>query len=91
VQLKEHGGVEGLCKKLATNGRDGLPLGDEGDVAQRKKVFGANVIPSKKSKSFLELAWEAIQDTTLIILMICAIISIGLSFYDPGMEPISML
>ena len=29
------------------------------------------------------LVWEAMQDTTLIILMIAAVISLALSFYDP--------
>ena len=30
--------------------------------------------------------WEAVQDTTLIILLICAVISLGLSFYHPPEE-----
>lgn len=32
------------------------------------------------------LAFEAMQDTTLIMLIICSIISIGLSFYHPSDE-----
>jgi P-type Ca2+ transporter type 2B len=43
-------------------------------------VFGSNVIPPKPPKSFLELVWEAIQDVTLIILIVAAIISLLLSF-----------
>jgi len=46
-------------------------------------VFGSNVIPPKKAKTFLELVWEALQDPTLIILEVAAIISLGLSFYSP--------
>jgi len=43
-------------------------------------VFGSNVIPPKPPKSFVELVWEAIQDVTLIILIVAAGISLALSF-----------
>lgn len=56
------------------------------DLARRKKVFGLNIIPPKKPKSFLELVWEALQDVTLIILEIAAVISLGLSFYKAPEE-----
>lgn len=46
-------------------------------------MFGQNLIPPKKAKTFLELVWEALQDVTLIILEIAAIISLVLSFYRP--------
>lgn len=46
-------------------------------------MFGQNFIPPKKAKTFLQLVWEALQDVTLIILEIAAIISLGLSFYHP--------
>ena len=59
---------------------------DGSDLARRREVFGSNVIPPKPPKSFLQLVWEALQDITLIILMIAAIISLGLSFYRPPEE-----
>lgn len=31
----------------------------------------------------LQLVWEALQDVTLIILIVAALISLGLSFYHP--------
>ncbi len=34
----------------------------------------------------LQLVWEALQDVTLIILIVAAIISLGLSFYHPPEE-----
>lgn len=52
------------------------------DLEHRRKVFGANVIPPKPPKTFLQLVWEAIQDVTLIILLVAALISLGLSFYS---------
>lgn len=41
------------------------------------------MIPPKKPKTFVQLVWEALQDVTLIILEVAAIVSLGLSFYRP--------
>lgn len=46
-------------------------------------MFGQNFIPPKKPKTFLQLVWEALQDVTLIILEVAAVVSLGLSFYKP--------
>ena len=53
------------------------------DIERRKEEFGQNLIPPKKPKTFLQLVWEALQDVTLIILEVAAIVSLGLSFYRP--------
>jgi len=50
-------------------------------------VFGSNVIPPKPPKTFLELVWEALQDITLIILIIAAMISLILSVLPLGTPP----
>lgn len=57
--------------------------GSSADIKHRTEVFGSNVIPPKPPKTFLQLVWEALQDVTLIILIVAAIISLGLSFYHP--------
>ncbi|XP_008152449.1 plasma membrane calcium-transporting ATPase 4 isoform X3 [Eptesicus fuscus] len=80
-----YGGVMSLCSKLKTNPVEGLS-GNPADLEKRKQVFGQNLIPPKKPKTFLELVWEALQDVTLIILEIAAIISLVLSFYRPHGE-----
>ncbi|XP_017915488.1 PREDICTED: plasma membrane calcium-transporting ATPase 4-like [Capra hircus] len=77
-----YGGVTSLCSRLKTNPVEGLS-GNPADLEKRKQVFGQNLIPPKKPKTFLELVWEALQDVTLIILEIAAIISLVLSFYRP--------
>ncbi|KAL8164439.1 UNVERIFIED_CONTAM: Plasma membrane calcium-transporting ATPase 3, partial [Gekko kuhli] len=56
------------------------------DLEKRRQIYGQNFIPPKKPKTFLQLVWEALQDVTLIILEIAAIISLGLSFYAPPGE-----
>ncbi|XP_038144357.1 plasma membrane calcium-transporting ATPase 1a isoform X1 [Cyprinodon tularosa] len=77
-----YGDTQGLCNRLKTSPIDGLS-GQPADIEKRKTVFGENLIPPKKSKTFLQLVWEALQDVTLIILEVAAIVSLGLSFYRP--------
>ncbi|XP_060932311.1 plasma membrane calcium-transporting ATPase 1-like [Limanda limanda] len=79
---KSYGDVNGLCSRLKTSPVQGLD-GNSDDINRRKKEFGQNVIPPKKPKTFLQLVWEALQDVTLIILEVAAVISLGLSFYKP--------
>ncbi|XP_074054683.1 plasma membrane calcium-transporting ATPase 2 isoform X2 [Macrotis lagotis] len=86
VKIKEtYGDTEGICRHLKTSPVEGLP-GTAPDLEKRKQIFGQNFIPPKKPKTFLQLVWEALQDVTLIILEIAAIISLGLSFYHPPGE-----
>ncbi|XP_036986690.1 plasma membrane calcium-transporting ATPase 2 isoform X1 [Artibeus jamaicensis] len=86
VKIKEtYGDTEAICRRLQTSPVEGLP-GTAPDLEKRKQIFGQNFIPPKKPKTFLQLVWEALQDVTLIILEIAAIISLGLSFYHPPGE-----
>uniref|UniRef100_A0AAY4DTG6 Calcium-transporting ATPase n=1 Tax=Denticeps clupeoides TaxID=299321 RepID=A0AAY4DTG6_9TELE len=77
--------TEGLCQRLKTSPINGLS-DNPADLEKRGQVFGQNFIPPKTPKTFLQLVWEALQDVTLIILEIAAIISLGLSFYQPPAE-----
>ncbi|XP_061470213.1 plasma membrane calcium-transporting ATPase 3 isoform X7 [Rhineura floridana] len=77
--------VNGLCRRLKTSPTEGLS-DNTADLEKRRQIYGQNFIPPKKPKTFLQLVWEALQDVTLIILEIAAIISLGLSFYAPPGE-----
>ncbi|XP_036314567.1 plasma membrane calcium-transporting ATPase 1 isoform X7 [Pipistrellus kuhlii] len=79
---ESYGDVYGICTRLKTSPNEGLS-GNPVDIERREAVFGKNFIPPKKPKTFLQLVWEALQDVTLIILEIAAIVSLGLSFYRP--------
>lgn len=57
--------------------------GSVADLDHRRETFGSNTIPPKPPKTFLQLVWEALQDVTLIILEIAALVSLGLSIYKP--------
>jgi len=73
-------GVLTICERLHTSPTEGLS-GDAADVQRRKDVYGGNYIKPKPPKPFYKLVWEALQDMTLIMLIVAAIISLGLSFY----------
>ncbi|KAL4947791.1 hypothetical protein BDW69DRAFT_189856 [Aspergillus filifer] len=54
----------------------------ENAYTDRKRVFGLNKLPEKKTKSILELAWLAYNDKVLILLTVAAIISLALGIYQ---------
>lgn len=83
--LESLGGTSGLLEGLRTNPKTGL---DDGDEADRQRVYGVNRVPSKKPKSFLQLCWAAYTDKVLIILSVAAVVSLALGLYqDLGTPP----
>src|SRR6218665_240297 len=80
--VQQFGGVHNICSRLRTSANEGL-RGDLTDLEHRRATFGANVIPPKPPKTFFQLVWEALQDVTLIILEVAALISLALAFYKP--------
>jgi P-type Ca2+ transporter type 2B len=84
-RVQDYGGVEGVMERLYTSEDKGLS-GNKADVDHRRETFGSNVIPPKPPKTFFQLVCEAVQDITLIILIISALISLLLSFYKPEDE-----
>ncbi|XP_015840466.1 plasma membrane calcium-transporting ATPase 2 isoform X3 [Tribolium castaneum] len=86
-KIADFGGVQEICKKLYTSPSEGLS-GSQVDLEHRRETFGSNSIPPKPPKTFLQLVWEALQDITLIILEVAAIVSLGLSFYQPQQEDV---
>jgi magnesium-transporting ATPase (P-type) len=48
----------------------------------RKRVFGMNRLPERKSKSLLQIMWITFNDKVLIILTIVAAISLALGLYQ---------
>jgi len=54
----------------------------------RERVYGKNVLPSRKSKSLLLLMWLTFQDKILILLTVAAVVSLALGLYtDFGAPP----
>ncbi|GAA5906237.1 hypothetical protein JCM6882_006083 [Rhodosporidiobolus microsporus] len=91
--LASLGGTPGVLKGLKTSAQTGLTeTGGAGssvaEAEDRRRVYGENRVPAKKSKSFLELCWAAYTDKVLIILSVAAVVSLALGIYQSvGTEP----
>lgn len=86
LNSSEYNGVKGILEKLKVDGNKGLDSNNEQDLEQRREAYGRNEIPPKPMKSFLQLCWEAFHDPLVLFLLVCAVISIALSFYEPPRE-----
>ncbi|XP_022745023.1 putative calcium-transporting ATPase 11, plasma membrane-type [Durio zibethinus] len=80
-RLKLHGGVEGIARKVTVSLDEGVR---SDNVSTRQKIYGFNRYTEKPPKTFWMFVWDALQDLTLIILMICAVISIGVGLATEG-------
>lgn len=86
-KLEEMGGVEGMAESLETNLKEGLDQSEiDQQFADRKTQFGVNYIPQAKSKSFIHLWFAALNDTTIIILLVSAVVSLVLALI-PALDP----
>ncbi|KAI9891130.1 MAG: plasma membrane calcium [Vezdaea aestivalis] len=67
---------------------DSRSTGSESNrFGDRRRVFGANVLPEKKTISFFKLLWMAYNDKILILLTIAAVISLALGLYETLGQP----
>ncbi|KAI0368013.1 calcium-translocating P-type ATPase [Pilatotrama ljubarskyi] len=70
----------------ATASRDDLDEEDgptyEANLEERRRVFGDNTLPTRKTKSLLQLMWLALKDKVLVLLSIAAIVSLALGFFQ---------
>lgn len=82
-KLKLHGGIEGIASKLSTSTENGL-FSDEDRLKCRQDVFGINKFTERKPRSFWIFVWEALQDTTLMILAACAFVSLVVGILMEG-------
>ncbi|KAL0453136.1 UNVERIFIED_CONTAM: putative calcium-transporting ATPase 11, plasma membrane-type [Sesamum latifolium] len=79
--LRKLKGVEGLADRLNVSVDKGV---NSSDVATRQNIFGPNRYTEKPPKSFWTFVWEALHDLTLIILIVCAVVSIGVGLATEG-------
>ncbi|KAI3671679.1 hypothetical protein L1987_87419 [Smallanthus sonchifolius] len=83
--LLQYGGVKGLSEMLKTDVDRGVP-GDDSELSDRRIAFGSNTYPVKQGRSFLRFVWEALNDLTLVILIIAAVLSLGLGIKTEGFK-----
>ncbi|KAK7378120.1 hypothetical protein VNO80_03557 [Phaseolus coccineus] len=79
--LNNIGGVEAIARKLSVSVDGGV---SEESINSRQQIYGFNRYTEKPPRSFLMFVWDALQDLTLIILIVCAVVSIGVGIATEG-------
>ncbi|KAM4087122.1 hypothetical protein ACJW30_10G153200 [Castanea mollissima] len=82
-KLKIHGDVEGIINKLATSVENGIPTSNK-LLDQRKEIYGINKFAESPARGFWVFVWEALQDMTLMILAVCALVSLLVGITTKG-------
>ncbi|CAN0898497.1 Calcium-transporting ATPase 12, plasma membrane-type [Linum grandiflorum] len=81
VSLRNLGGVGGISASLGTDSQSGVATSD---VEKRKEMFGSNTYPKGRSKGLMSFMVEALNDTTILILLACAALSLGFGIKQNG-------
>ncbi|KAK6277610.1 hypothetical protein POUND7_017933 [Theobroma cacao] len=82
-KLKIHGGVENIAAMLSTSIINGIHT-SEHIINERKRIYGINKFTETPARGFWVFVWEALQDTTLMILAICAFVSLAVGITVEG-------
>jgi len=82
-KLKFHGSLNGIAEKLKTSTEDGLTT-DQNALSCRQEIFGINKFAESQLRSFWVFVWEALQDMTLMILGVCALVSLIVGLATEG-------
>ncbi|KAG2618410.1 probable calcium-transporting ATPase 6, plasma membrane-type isoform X1 [Panicum virgatum] len=79
--FKTHGGINGISRKIKASLEDGI---SETEIETRQKLYGTNKHAEKPPRSFWMFVWDALHDLTLIILMVCAVVSLVVGLATKG-------
>ncbi|XP_027343236.1 putative calcium-transporting ATPase 13, plasma membrane-type, partial [Abrus precatorius] len=81
--LTRFGGVKEVVTLLQTDVKSGV-RDNQVEIDHRKHVFGVNMFQKPPAKGFLSFVLEAFKDTTIIILLVCAVLSLGFGIKQHG-------
>ncbi|XP_027164866.1 calcium-transporting ATPase 12, plasma membrane-type-like [Coffea eugenioides] len=73
-QLHQLGGVPGVASYLKSDAESGIQ-GDDEEIARRRHNFGSNTIQKPTPKT-LPIVLETVRDPIIIILLVCATLSV---------------
>ncbi|GAB4821345.1 hypothetical protein N2152v2_008391 [Parachlorella kessleri] len=76
-------GAGDLAQRLGSSVQGGLDS-DEAALDARRRLYGSNLLKAPQEATFLELVWEALQDFTIIILLVAGAASLGLELVING-------
>ncbi|KAJ0519946.1 putative P-type Ca(2+) transporter [Helianthus annuus] len=81
--LRRADGVKGLAKTLDTHLQNGI---NGQDLDERITVFGSNTYQKPPPKGLFYFVAEAFKDVTILILMGCAVLSLGFGIKEDGIK-----
>ncbi|KAL2523762.1 Calcium-transporting ATPase 12 [Abeliophyllum distichum] len=86
--LQPFGALPGIMAALQTNAETGI-RGDAGDLHRRHKAFGPNLYSEEQPfpaavDGFYSLALKSLKDTTIILLLCCAVLSLVIGIKRNG-------
>lgn len=84
--LAAKGGVQGIGKMLLSDVADGGGLDPNDDLELRRHAFGENRVPQLPPRKFLDLVWDALEDTTLRILLVGAAVTLTFGMIFEGVQ-----
>ena len=85
ISLRQLGGVESVAAALGTNPENGI-RDDDQEVIKRQEMFGTNTYHKPPPKGLLYFVLDAFKDTTILILLVCAALSLGFGIKEHGAE-----
>ncbi|WCJ21605.1 Calcium-transporting ATPase 12 plasma membrane-type [Euphorbia peplus] len=83
LTLRHFGGTEGVAAALGTNLGRGID-GDDSNIVTRRDMFGSNTYNKPPPKGFLFFVVDAFKDTTILILLVCAALSLAFGIKEHG-------
>lgn len=79
--LRHHKGVDGVSRKVNVSLSTGVKADDAG---VRAEVYGSNTYAEKPARTFWMFLWDASQDMTLMLLALCAVVSVVIGVATEG-------
>jgi Ca2+-transporting ATPase len=84
-ELRAFGGIRGLLSSLETDPENGIHENDQ-DVRRRREKFGSNTYKKPPPKSLIHFIIEAFKDPTILILLVCAALSLAFGIREHGLQ-----
>ncbi|XP_027166323.1 calcium-transporting ATPase 12, plasma membrane-type-like [Coffea eugenioides] len=83
--LSKYGGTKKLAAILETDEKNGIS-GDQGSIQKRVDEYGSNTYKKAPVKGFMSFLVEAFKDSTIIILLLCAALSLSFGIKQHGLK-----
>ncbi|RWR87966.1 putative calcium-transporting ATPase 13, plasma membrane-type [Cinnamomum micranthum f. kanehirae] len=83
--LHRLGGIQGITAALETDAERGIH-GDTQDFNRRQQAFGANTYKKPPAKNIFYFILEAFKDRIILILLVCAALSLGFGIKEHGLK-----